>query len=118
MMMSTISNYPDPHITFTTAHKSKGREWPQVRVEDDFRPTEDEDGNWIGLTTEEQNLLYVACTRAQLRLEYNPQASKYIQRWMSEAREYDDEPAGQSPDLAGAYIAYATAAYSDAVLGI
>jgi len=70
----------NPHITFTTAHKSKGREWSQVRVEGDFKSGFDEDGKWVGLVTEEQNLLYVACTRAIDVLEYNAVAGEYVRR--------------------------------------
>lgn len=69
-----------PDVTFTTAHKSKGREWSQVRVEEDFKSGFDEDGKWVGLATEEQNLLYVACTRAIDVLEYNAVAGEYVRR--------------------------------------
>ena len=76
-------NSDEPHITFTTAHKSKGREFEQVIVESDFKSCYNE-GEWVGLTTEEQNLLYVALTRAILRLEYNMTVQEYITREMSE----------------------------------
>ena len=63
----------------STAHKAKGLEWPSVRLADDF-PTlgeldaADREGvAW--LTAEERDqelhLLYVAATRAMLRLEPN-----------------------------------------------
>jgi superfamily I DNA/RNA helicase len=71
-------NSSTPAVTFTTAHKSKGREWEQVTLEDDFKSCYDEEGDWTGLTTEEQNLLYVAVTRAILRLEYNETVQQYI----------------------------------------
>lgn len=64
-------NSKDPHVTFTTAHKSKGREWDQVVLANDFPSHLDSSGAWKGLSTEEQNLLYVACTRAQKKLELN-----------------------------------------------
>lgn len=47
-------------ITFTTAHKSKGREWSQVYLAEDFK-NPDRDGK---LPEQERNLLYVAATRA------------------------------------------------------
>ena len=47
-------------ITFTTAHKSKGREWKQVYLAEDFVDP-DKKGN---LPEQERNLLYVAATRA------------------------------------------------------
>jgi superfamily I DNA/RNA helicase len=78
--LERFQNAAEPHITFTTAHKSKGREWHQVVVESDFREegvTNDE-GNFVGMAVEEENLLYVACTRAQHALEYNNLASLYM----------------------------------------
>lgn len=89
LLLSNFTNAPEPQVTFTTAHKSKGREWHQVRIEDDFKSPFDEDGDWIGLTTEEQNLLYVACTRAQGVLEYNKTAQDYINLSTSEMSSWD-----------------------------
>lgn len=64
-------NHPNPDIIYTTAHKSKGREWPQVQLANDFPSHYDREKNWVGLTTEEQNLLYVAATRAKEALNIN-----------------------------------------------
>ena len=63
-------NNPKAHITFTTAHKSKGREWDQVELANDF-PSNLKGSEWIGLSEEEQNLLYVASTRAKKALNIN-----------------------------------------------
>lgn len=53
---------------FTTAHKSKGNEWPCVYMGDDFPPLLDEDGNIDeGIDPEECNLQYVSITRAMDR---------------------------------------------------
>lgn len=82
-ILQTFENSKTPHVTFTTAHKSKGREWHQVVLEDDFWDVYDKQGNWIGLSTEEQNLLYVAATRAQYALEFNIQAMEYLKRYRS-----------------------------------
>jgi Superfamily I DNA and RNA helicases len=71
-------NVVDPHVTFTTAHKSKGREFSQVIVEGDFKSAYNENGEFVGLSEEEQNLLYVACTRAINVLEYNQTVVEYI----------------------------------------
>lgn len=60
-------------ITISTAHKSKGLEWDQVRLADDFRSLIDmksrlpKDGVWQA----DLNLLYVAVTRAKTTLELN-----------------------------------------------
>lgn len=70
-------NSDEPHVTFTTAHKAKGREFLQVLIEGDFKSARNEDGEFTGLTEEEENLLYVACTRAILVLEYNLTVQEY-----------------------------------------
>jgi superfamily I DNA/RNA helicase len=80
-------NSDDAHVTFTTAHKSKGREFDQVVVEDDFKSAYNEDGEFVGLSEEEQNLLYVACTRAVEKLEYNQTVAEYINHMKSMQRE-------------------------------
>lgn len=82
-------NSSDAHVTFTTAHKSKGREFEQVIVEGDFKSCYNEAGEFVGLSEEEQNLLYVACTRAIERLQYNQTVAEYIQQWKSEEVDND-----------------------------
>lgn len=79
VLLENFQNSPTPHVTYTTAHKSKGREWLQVIVESDFKSCYKE-GKWAGLTIEEQNLLYVAVTRAIERLEYNMTVYEYLER--------------------------------------
>jgi superfamily I DNA/RNA helicase len=76
-LLENFKNSVTPLVTFTTAHKSKGREWTQVIVEDDFKSCY-KDGKWVGLTVEEQNLLYVVVTRAIERLEYNKTVAEYL----------------------------------------
>ncbi len=46
-----------------TAHRSKGLEWSHVKIADDA---------WSLASYDEAHLLYVACTRAKNRLEYQP----------------------------------------------
>ena len=73
-VLSTYKPSLTPSVTMTTAHKSKGREWNQVQLEDDFQSPVKETPNgkvWIGLSIAEQNLLYVASTRAILALNIN-----------------------------------------------
>tara|TARA_R110002167_G_scaffold91458_1_gene246109 strand:+ start:179451 stop:180947 length:1497 start_codon:yes stop_codon:yes gene_type:complete len=58
----------------TTAHKSKGLEWPRVRLDSDFKmmPDKSENAKVDPFNTwkpEEANLLYVASTRAKLTLD-------------------------------------------------
>lgn len=79
-ILSSFKNSDHPLIIFTTAHKAKGRECDQVIVENDFKSCYDDDGQWKGLATEEQNLLYVAVTRAINVLEYNLTVAEYMNR--------------------------------------
>ena len=80
----TLENYQNPadaRIVYTTAHKAKGREHEQVILADDF-PSHYDGGDWVGLHEMEQNLLYVAVTRAMSVLETNDsvrEAMEYYQ---------------------------------------
>jgi hypothetical protein len=82
-------NSREPHVTFTTAHKSKGREFLQVIVEGDFKSALNEDGEFVGLTEDEQNLLYVACTRAINVLEYNQTVVEYLREAATNDEDYE-----------------------------
>ncbi len=64
-------NSKDALITLTTAHRSKGLEYKQVVLYDDFPSIYNSKGEYIGLRYEEQNLLYVAATRALKALQVN-----------------------------------------------
>lgn len=68
----------NPHITFTTAHKSKGLEYDQVILANDFPSHYDNKGRWKGLAEGEENLLYVAATRAKLALNINSSVEEAI----------------------------------------
>lgn len=72
-IIRVLSNYVQPSdfiATLTTGHKAKGRECEQVILADDF-PTNYRKGEWVGLSEAEENLLYVALTRAIRVLEPN-----------------------------------------------
>lgn len=72
-IISILNSYTppaNPHIRYTTGHKSKGREFSQVILGDDF-PSHYKDKKWVGLSTENQNILYVAATRAINKLDLN-----------------------------------------------
>ncbi|MER8072980.1 UvrD-helicase domain-containing protein [Streptomyces sp. NPDC094034] len=63
-------------VTISTAHRAKGREWPNVRIADDFTPPKDTDqhdetGQPIPgpIDDAEARLAYVAVTRARHRLD-------------------------------------------------
>ncbi|MFH9009029.1 3'-5' exonuclease [Streptomyces afghaniensis] len=57
-------------VTVSTVHKAKGREWPAVRIGEDFTaPEEDELGRPGRITPSEARLAYVAITRARHQLD-------------------------------------------------
>lgn len=82
-ILRILSDYTRPwdaDITLTTAHKSKGFEYEQVLLADDFPDVMDDEGNFKELNDMERNLLYVAATRAQGMLELNRTASDIIEQ--------------------------------------
>ncbi len=66
----TVTSEKDADITVSTAHRSKGLEWPVVILDEDFADITDplmpEDER-----RDETNLLYVAVTRARKTLVLN-----------------------------------------------
>lgn len=64
-VLTSHKNSNDPDIIMTTAHKAKGREWDCILLADDFPSCFDKDGAFVGLEEMEENLLYVAVTRAK-----------------------------------------------------
>ncbi|MFE6284397.1 UvrD-helicase domain-containing protein [Streptomyces sp. NPDC057877] len=57
-------------LVVSTAHRSKGREWPTVRIHGDFRaPKPDKQTGLVVLPREEARLAYVAVTRAREKLD-------------------------------------------------
>lgn len=68
-------------ITFVSAHKSKGLQFLDVKLADDFVDLYDKNGSLIPVEqvdSEELNLLYVAITRAMERLELNKDLIRLI----------------------------------------
>lgn len=56
----------NPTVILTTAHKSKGLEFDNVKIADDFKFSESED--LLRIPEQELNLLYVSVTRAKEKL--------------------------------------------------
>ncbi|KPC60013.1 UvrD-helicase domain-containing protein [Streptomyces chattanoogensis] len=74
--LGRLSPEDSAEVTVSTAHRAKGREWPGVRIADDFTGPDDlddhaEDGTPLPgpIDTDEARLAYVAVTRARLRLD-------------------------------------------------
>lgn len=69
-------------ILMTTAHKSKGLEWMDVVLTDDFtdmKAEKDNAGRMIPPEREEINLLYVAMTRALRGISVHPSIMEWLQ---------------------------------------
>lgn len=97
----TLENYQNPadaRIVYTTAHKAKGREHEQVILADDF-PSHYDGGDWVGLNEMEQNLLYVAVTRAMLVLETNDSVREAIEYYQNKGAHGGMVPADLMPDV-------------------
>ncbi len=56
-------------LTVSTAHRSKGREWPAVQIADDFTEPVDDAGKPKPIPRADAMLAYVAVTRAKLALD-------------------------------------------------
>lgn len=69
--LHTYKKDPKAKVTLTTSHKAKGLEYDQVVLADDFPSVYNTKGEFVGLTQEEENLLYVASTRAKFALNVN-----------------------------------------------
>ncbi len=96
-VLNTLQVHSNPrkaHVILTTAHKSKGMEYEQVILADDFMDVYDEDKNYITPSDMERNLLYVAATRAVKCLQLNTTVKDIIQHRKDEDRSgfsYEDE---------------------------
>ncbi|CGU00965.1 helicase-exonuclease AddAB%2C AddA subunit [Salmonella enterica subsp. enterica serovar Typhi] len=61
-----VTHEKDAQVTVSTAHRSKGLEWPVVMLSEDYTDITDP-----LLSQDETNLLYVAVTRARRTLVLN-----------------------------------------------
>ncbi|MFH8569775.1 UvrD-helicase domain-containing protein [Streptomyces sp. NPDC017993] len=89
-------------VTVSTAHRAKGREWPTVRIADDFTAPDDldelgEDGIPLPgpIDADEARLAYVAVTRARSRLDLGGLS------WIHSHPAGDPRPPGPEPTEAG-----------------
>jgi ATP-dependent exoDNAse (exonuclease V) beta subunit len=78
MRRQVVTHEKDAQVTVSTAHRSKGLEWPVVMLSEDFTDITDpllsQDER-----QDETNLLYVAVTRARRTLVLNE-----LMRWLSD----------------------------------
>lgn len=78
MRRQVVTHEKEAQVTVSTAHRSKGLEWPVVMLSEDFTDITDpllsQDER-----QDETNLLYVAVTRARRTLVLNE-----LMRWLSD----------------------------------
>ncbi|MCK5835839.1 MAG: ATP-dependent helicase [Desulfobacula sp.] len=75
-IMEQAVHETDAKILLTTAHKSKGLEWSNVLLMDDFQPLVKEEKiiDPAGVDPDEFNLIYVAMTRAMINLRFDKES--------------------------------------------
>jgi F-box protein 18 (helicase) len=69
---AVTDNPKEAQVHLSTAHKSKGLEWDNVRLANDFMPLKNDDGlvrKLMPAEEEDANILYVAATRAKKVLQ-------------------------------------------------
>lgn len=73
LQANAVTTEDRAELVISTAHRSKGLEWPVVELADDFPDLLDNKKNRFDLEglADELNLLYVACTRAIRHLTLN-----------------------------------------------
>jgi len=74
---SATNNEKESDFTITTAHKSKGLEWSQVELLDDFPFSNEKKMERVNIS-EELRLLYVAVTRAQNNVKIPESILEYL----------------------------------------
>ena len=97
--LRTHRNSPNAKVTLTTAHKSKGLEWDQVVVANDFPSNYNKEREWVGLEEAERNLLYVAHTRCIKCLQWNSTVQEIIDIKRVEQQEHTRPKENMIPDL-------------------
>lgn len=97
--LRTHRNSPTAKVTLTTAHKSKGLEWDQVVVANDFPSNYNKEREWVGLEEAERNLLYVAHTRCIKCLQWNSTVQEIIDIKRVEQQEHTRPKENMIPDL-------------------
>lgn len=101
-----VDTAEEADVLFTTAHKSKGLEWDQVRLADDYMDLLDNHKKPRKLEfaeEEEANILYVAATRARRNLEVFPDLTDLLA--IAKVERAASARAAQVPDWARPFAA-------------
>jgi hypothetical protein len=92
IMRKSVDDVNKAHVTLTTAHKSKGLEFDQVLLTDDY-PELIVDGKMNPeLSFEDVNLLYVAVTRAERAIRLNDSTRQFLHFIGADVIANADEP--------------------------
>lgn len=86
-------------LVLTTAHRSKGLEWPVVRLVNDFFSFKDNGDKWLPPTRvdpQEANLTYVALTRAMKAIAPTPEMVEWF-RTQPDTQRLFPEPKAPAP---------------------
>lgn len=78
---ATVKDPSQAQLHLTTAHKSKGLEWDNVRLTDDYADLLDDKNRPVkpsNIEEEDINILYVAATRAKKKLQPFPQLAELL----------------------------------------
>lgn len=92
-------------LTFSTAHRAKGLEWDCVRLLDDFLDPADKELQKElepQVLAEETNILYVAITRARLKIKYPVKLLEWFHAQSPESRDARHRFPPESTDSASA----------------
>lgn len=76
-LLHTHKNSADAKVNLITSFRAKGLEFEQVILADDFPSNYNSKGEYIGLSEEEENVLYVAVTRAVCALNINTTCQEF-----------------------------------------
>lgn len=80
----------DAELTVSTAHVSKGLEWIQVQIAEDFHPPRRRRDTVQPIPAEEARLAYVASTRAQRHLD--PRGFEWLDDYLAEGGWVEGNP--------------------------
>ncbi len=78
VLKKTCMQERDAHVTVSTAHKAKGREWERVEVSSDFDRAYIHSEDDLRVDDSEIRLFYVAMTRAKTHVSLPHSACKYF----------------------------------------
>lgn len=101
IQQATVKDPRLAQVHLTTAHKSKGLEWDNVRLTDDYATLLDKNKRPVKsseIEEEDINILYVAATRAKTKLQPFPEMAELLAQHRQKVQ--FEEKANRMPDWA------------------